>query len=170
MIIKIHAFIISFFLLAAALHAPLAGAVSYISTSNSNFSVSRDSGKIINHSSFVQMPRHVFDMCLKVGRALQNNILLSFSGSETVLKNYYKVLTFSALFDCMNLKENRVLKSLSPSFISRHFDDESSRTRGYLIFTMFALSLILLFLLTVKKGNLPYSIINYRNKTTRYQL
>lgn len=169
MINKIQSIIISFFLLFSAIHVP--SLYSYISSGSSYSTQEAGVNKIVSHSSFVQIPQHVFDLCVKVGKALQLNMLISFSGSETVIKSFYKVLTIHLAFEIISLGKTKNTKVLQYAVkYAKNAQKTADGSEGRVFFMLFVGLQMLLCLLAVKKGNLPYAIISNKYQIARYQL
>jgi len=164
---KILAIIIPVLLLSTS-YAP-AYAVS-VKTIESPAAQAAVSDRIINHSSFVQIPKQLFNVCVKVGEALRTNMLVSFSCGETVIKSHYKIVNVCLFFDAVNVNPNKNFKNFYPVMDKINSDNAAQNAGGKLIFHLFMVLLILLCLLAVKKANLPYAVILNKNLKTRYQL
>jgi len=128
--------------------------------------------KVISHSSFVQiqMPKQIFNMCVKAGKTLRTNMLVSFSHGETVIKSYYQIMNGCIFFCAVNVNLNKNLKRFYPVESIVNSGNTAKDAGGGFIFHLFMVLLILLCLLAVKKANLPYAFILNRNKKARYQM
>ncbi|MCL1971503.1 MAG: hypothetical protein FWG57_00740 [Endomicrobia bacterium] len=166
---RILAVTISVLLLFVTSYAPAYGVS--VKMTDSFAAQSASSDRIINHSSFVQIPKQAFNMCVKVSEAFQKGILLSSSGGETAIKAFYKIMSINIFFDMVNISKPKQLSvSYADAYIFKYADNSDKGVNGLLIFmTIFGFLQVLLCLLAVKKANLPYSII-LKNKKTRYQL
>ena len=168
MINKISRLAISILLLfCASSYAPAYGIS--VKTAGSSILQENIPDKVVNHSSFVQIPKQVFNVCVKVSKALQIGMLTSFSNNETVIKTFYKIMNFSVFFCTANLNEVKNLKtSYTASRIKYEDNQAKNNVSGSFIFMLFGILQLLLCLLAVKKANLPYAIILNKNQKTRY--
>ena|GEM_PF-1752223 len=168
MIKKTLAIIISVLLLAVTSYAPAYGVS--VKTTDSFAAQPASADRIINHSSFVQIPQQLFDVCVKVSEAFQTGILLSSSGGETVIKAFYKIISINIFLDMVNLSKPAKLSVSYADVYIKYADNSNKDVNGLLIFMMiFTFLQVLLCLLAIKKANLPYSII-LNNKKARYRL
>jgi hypothetical protein len=159
MINKFFGIIIPVLLLLGTSYAPAHG----ISVKTAGESVLHEniSDKVINHSSFAQIPGQVFDMCVKVSKALQTGMLMSFSNSVTVIRTFYEIININLLFGAVNLNKNKEFKISHVSADSFSYAGSPDKNAGSpMVFMLFGLLLMLLCLLAVKKANLPYAVFH----------
>ena len=124
--------------------------------------------KVINHASFVQIPKQLFEACVKINKAFQTELLVSFSTGETAFKTPYKVMNFNVFFDSVNLGKTDKLEISYMASRVKCADNPVNNVNAGLLFAIFGILQLLLCLLAVKKANLPYAININVNPKPRY--
>ncbi|MCL2485561.1 MAG: hypothetical protein FWF00_05570 [Endomicrobia bacterium] len=165
MIIRIKIFILSFFIVFSVFSANASAAhISYVNFTNQTVvQTAESSAGIVKHSSFVQISKDMFNVCVKVYAALQDDLFLTQYNNfgTAALKDFHKSINFAGYFSeaVVTAKKNAFF-AVSRYFIDFPEIDNKILKSKYL--PVFAASVFMLFLSALHKSSLPYSNFTYK--------
>jgi hypothetical protein len=166
--LKIANIIIMFLFLVNVAYVPCATAFFVVMNERPAVQTAQ-SANVINHSSFVQIPGQVLKMCVKISNSLQAGLFFMPSSGETVIKKALEFIKIDMILSDRNLKPGKKLMLFCRD-ASVNIMGEPLSNNGIISFLLlFIASQMLLHLLVVRKGSLPYAVLKNNIYRTRYQ-